>query len=106
MQNGFYQRHVTDENGNPAGGVAVGTGFTISWQDGPLGRGTERQEPNGAFVEDLIVAVIDRINYYQDSRFACDYNADAIEHLKKALARLEARTVDREKREVEGTHQE
>ena len=32
---GFHAKNVTDENGNPAGGVVVGTGFTISWQGWP-----------------------------------------------------------------------
>ncbi|MDH3834427.1 MAG: hypothetical protein OES34_09760 [Nitrosopumilus sp.] len=96
--------HWTDEAGNPAGGTTSGTGFTVAWQHGPLGRGDERQEPNGAFVEDLIYAAIDRLSFYQDSEFACDENAGAILSLEDALVLLRARTADREKREVDGTH--
>ena len=48
--------HWVDENGNPAGGITQGVGFTISWQNGPLGTGEERKEPNGAFVENVILA--------------------------------------------------
>ena len=42
----------TDTDTDPAGGFVHGKGFRIDWQNGPLGRGNERQEPNGAFVED------------------------------------------------------
>ena len=66
---GFFQQHWLDDQGRPAGGVSTGKGFCISWQNGPLGQmGTaERQEPNGAFVEDVIQAVIGRIAFYQGS---------------------------------------
>ena len=57
-------------------------------------------------MEDVIAAVIDRIEFYQESRFACRSNARALEKLKAALAELEARTKEREVRDVEGTHQE
>lgn len=104
MKQGFKSEHWSDDNGNPAGGVTTGNAFTISWQNGPLGRDEERKEPNGAFVEDIIGAAIDRLEYYQASRFNCVYNADAIDLLRKAVERLEDRTRDREKRAVEGTH--
>ena len=32
-----------DADGNPAGGSVNGNGLTIKWQDGPLGRGEDRQ---------------------------------------------------------------
>lgn len=96
--------HATDDEGNPAGGTTYGAGFTISWQNGPLGRGEDRKEPNGAFVESVIAAAIDRLEFYQRSKFACDYNAQALFHLRSALALMNARTRDREKRGVEGTH--
>lgn len=88
----------------PDGGVSCGRGFTISWQKGPLGRGNDRKEPNGAFVEDVLDAVIRRIEVYQDSKFNCSENADALEHLRSAAKRLDDRTRERELRKVEGTH--
>jgi hypothetical protein len=97
-------RHRVDENGNPAGGATKGIGIFISWQDGPLNRGAERIEPNGAFVEGVIAAALDRMEFYQDSKFACHDNAMVIECLKNALLWCEHRTADREQREVEGTH--
>jgi len=100
----IHSNHFSDSSGNPAGGTTFGRGFAIGWQNGPLGRDDDRQEPNGAFVEDIIKAAIDRLEYYQASRFACAYNADAINHLKWGLSCLEARTAEREARKVEGTH--
>jgi len=102
----MFSEHWNDENGNPSGGSTYGQGFAISWQNGPLGRDNDRKEPNGAFVEDITKAAIDRLKYYQESRFACDYNAKAIEHLEAALAEMNARTANREERAVEGTHAE
>lgn len=104
MLNKINQEHWTDENGNPAGGASFGTGFCISWQNGPLGRGENRREPNGAFVESVLAAVIGRIEFYQASKFACEENAKALEYLKSAAKVLDDRTRNRETRKVEGTH--
>lgn len=97
-----------DPDGNPAGGSVTGTGLNISWQRGPLGRGEDRQLPNGAFVETVISAAVQRIQYYQTTssgKFACRENAIAITKLEEALLWLDKRTRDREARSVEGTHQ-
>jgi hypothetical protein len=96
--------HDSDSDGNPAGGMTSGIGIAIQWQSGPLGRGDDRKEPNGAFVEGVIAAAIDRINYYQGTPFSCRDNAIALTHLETALLWLMKRTMDREAREVEGTH--
>lgn len=97
--------HWNDENGNPAGGNTYGNGFAIGWQNGPLNRGEDRKEPNGAFVETVIAAVVDRLEYYQASKFNCETNQIAIDKLQEALAALNSRTADREARNVEGTHE-
>lgn len=97
------EHHVSAE-GNPAGGQTLAVGLSINWQDGPLGRGAERKEPNGAFVETVIQAAIGRLEFYQASKFACTENGSALEHLARALGVLEERTKDRERRAVEGTH--
>lgn len=104
MRQGFFEQQWSDADGRPAGGVSTGRGFTISWQNGPLGRGAERAEPNGAFVEDIIAAAIGRLEFYQASAFACTENATALLRLKEAAEWLDRRTKDRERRAVEGTH--
>jgi len=103
---GHYAEHWLDENDNPAGGVSTGRGFTISWQNGPLGKmeTIDRREPNGAFVEDVLQAVIGRIEFYQKSQFACEENSDALEMLALAAKMLDRRTKNREARAAEGTH--
>jgi len=105
MRNGYTANNILDENGNPTGGSVIGVGITIEWQDGPLGRGDDRREPNGAFVEDVISACVERLDFYQRSKFACADNIDAIYHLEMALKHLKDRTKDREERNVEGLHE-
>lgn len=101
----IQSRHWTDPiNDAPEGGQTFGPGFAIAWQRGPLGRGENRVPQNGAFVEDVIAAAIDRINHYQSTKFKSEQNSDALYHLKRAMERLKARTADREARNVEGTH--
>jgi hypothetical protein len=105
VRQGFQAENHNDADGNPAGGFVTGNGISLIWQNGPLGRDAERLPPNGAFVEDVIAAALQRIQYYQDSKFKCRENALAITKLEEALHWLEHRTKDREQRRVEGTHQ-
>jgi hypothetical protein len=104
MQQPFKHHNAVDAEGNPAGGYVKGTGLEIVWQDGPLGRGADRQEPNGAFVETVIAAALQRIEFYNDGKFRCRENSLAITKLEEALHWLHHRTAERERREVEGTH--
>ena len=104
MEQGIAQDHIVDEAGNPAGGTTEGIGIKIQWQNGPLGRGADRKEPNGAFVEGVIKAAIGRLEFYQASKFNCRENALALTKLQEALHWLNHRTQAREKRDVEGTH--
>lgn len=100
----YTAENLIDANGNPTGGHAEGTGILIEWQNGPLGRGTDRKDPNGAFVETVIDIARQRIQHYQDGPFKCRENAIAITKLEEALLWLGKRTADREARGVEGTH--
>jgi hypothetical protein len=105
MQPSSYE-NLTDEQGNPEGGSYKSTGIEITWQNGPIGRGEDRKEPNGTFVENVIDAAIKRIEFYQASKFKCRENAIALTQLETALLWLQKRTADREAREVEGTHEQ
>lgn len=102
----FEATNNVDDHGRPAGGTVDGTGLLIRWQNGPLGRvGTdERIEPNGAFVETVLLAVVQRIEHYQE-HFPCHENAKALEHIEIALGWLNARTNRRVEQKVEGTHE-
>ena len=108
--------HNETEGGNPAGGFAkdIGQGpagypqelvrFLIIWQRGPIDR-EAGEEANGALVEDVIDVCKRRLEFYQESPFACEQNARAIEHLKMALNYLLERRGDRRERGVEGKHE-
>lgn len=95
-----------DDQGRPAGGYVKGIGIDITWQDGPLGRGDDRVGPNGAFVETVIAAALQRLQHYNATEFRCRENSLAITHLEDALHWLHHRTADREQRGVEGTHEQ
>lgn len=98
-------QNFSDSKGNPAGGSVRGVGLQIDWQNGPLGRDGERIPPNGAFVESVIYAALQRIEEYQKTKFNCRENAIAITKLEEALHWLNARTNRREVAKTEGTHQ-
>lgn len=102
----IHEDHKKDAEGRPAGGRTTGCGLNIEWQDGPRGRDAEGNlgQPNGAFVESLIDAVIGRIRFYQTSEFACRENAVAITLLEQAKGMLHLRFIDRERRKVMGTN--
>jgi len=93
-----------DANGRPAGGTVRGVGMTIDWQNGPLGRDADRLLPNGAFVETVIYAALQRIEHYQSGQFKCRENALAATKLEEALHWLNSRTNRRVANKTEGTH--
>lgn len=96
--------NILNEQGNPSGGSVVGIGLTIQWQNGPLGRDSDRKEPNGAFVETVISSAKQRLEFFEKSDFHCRENELAIKKLGEALDILDNRTKERESRQVEGTH--
>ena len=73
----------------------------VDFQEGPI----KERGVNGVCNEDLIVMVICRLEHFQRSEFACRENALAITKLEEALLWLRKRTMGRENRGVEGTHQ-
>lgn len=105
MVEDFNGEQWVDAEGRPAGGVNYGTGFCISWQNGPLGRDDERKQPNGAFAETILAVVASRIEFYNSTGFRCEENENALAHVYAALAQLKARTSRREAAGVEGTHE-
>lgn len=57
---------------------------------------------NGVTLEDLIIIVIERLCWFQQSEFQCDQNAKAIGFLESALHALEERTKSRREQGIEG----
>jgi hypothetical protein len=93
--------NYVDPGSNPTGGYVKGVGLNITWQSGPLGR--PPGEPGGAFVDDVIEAARQRLEFYQKAaggKFACRENAIAITKLEEAMHWLWARRMERESRGV------
>lgn len=93
--NAPHRFHVV-VSGNPDETLSV-----IHFQEGPI----KESGVNGVCNEDLIAMVITRLEHFQKSEFACRENALAITKLEEALLWLRKRTMGRENRGVEGTHE-
>ena len=100
----MIENHFSDNAGNPMGGTTSGVGFTIGWQHGPRGQGEEREEPNGAQVEDVARALIGRLQFFQDGPYPCAENARAMEHFQAGIDCLDARSAARERQGLEGAN--
>lgn len=109
----LYAKNVTNEDGNPTGGsvslivVPFKPFIEIRWQDGPRGQeGTdELLPPNGAFVEDVIWAALQRLEFFNEGKYRDRANSIAITHLEQALQALKDRQLERSHRGVEGKHE-
>lgn len=72
---------------------------TIKFQNGAM----KEADLNGVFNEDLIIIVIHRLECFQESKFNCKENQEAIGHLEDALKSLRARTNKRRENGTIGT---
>lgn len=73
----------------------------VDFQEGAI----KEHGVNGVMNEDLLVMVLTRLEGFQNSDFRCRENDMAITKIEEALMWLRKRTVGRENRGVEGTHQ-
>lgn len=89
-----------DPANNPAEGCIVGPGVELLFQNGPI----NEVGVNGITHEALLAILEDRLVGFQSGKFANDYNARALEHVRAAQAVLQERTKERMSRQVEGTH--
>lgn len=106
MLQNFMAENFNDEKGNPAGGYVESIGLRIDWQNGPLKNSDGTRNPaSGAFIETVLKACIQRMEYYQASKFNCRENALALTKMEEALHWLNARTQRRIAEDTEGTHQ-
>ncbi|MDY6893796.1 MAG: hypothetical protein SVO01_00035 [Thermotogota bacterium] len=93
--NANHLYHIVDSN------IPVDTFAEIEFQKGPI----KDYGINGCHNEDLIIIIIDRLQSFQKSDFACRENALTITKLEEALHWLNHRTSERKRRGVEGTNQ-
>jgi len=108
-----------DDDANPTGGDVrldldtSGDGksdfpvLLVKWQDGPRGQeGTdELLPPNGAFVEDVLWAALQRLEFFNAGKYRDRANSMAITHIEQALQALKDRQLERSFRKVEGKHE-
>lgn len=73
-------------------------GLDVIFQNGPVAE----HGVNGVTQEVLLAIVIDRLQCFQRSAFACRENAIALTHIETAMMWLQKRTRDRIARGVEG----
>lgn len=112
VQDSVKATNVIDGDGNPTGGsvnmrIGERNPLRVQWQDGPRGKQKDGTlgPSNGAFVEDVIWAAIQRLEFFQNSKYSHQANADAIHHLDAALGALGSRRTERAERGVEGQHE-
>lgn len=112
-------RNRLDGNGNPTGGdVRLDLDYQgderpefpavyIRWQDKPRNQEGSDQllAPNGAFVEDVLWAALQRLEYFNEGKFRCRENSIAITKIEEALFILKDRQLSRSERGVEGKHE-
>lgn len=83
----------------------------IEWQDGPRGTtdnadgSTTLAAPNGAFIEDVLWAALQRLEFFNQSKYRDRANSLAITHIESALQALKDRQLERSYRNVEGKHE-
>lgn len=75
-------------------------GLNMKFQDGPIDSGV-----NGITNEVLLAVLESRLIGFQSGRFAHPKNAEALEHIRGAMAALKSRTQERQERGVEGSHE-
>jgi hypothetical protein len=77
----------------------TGETVVINFQDGPI----KVAGHNGHTHESLLAIIADRLDGFQTGEFACQDNAEAVHHVRCALACLQRRTLRRLAAGVEGT---
>lgn len=121
---GIVAENQVDDNANPTGGyvrLIITTpkdganafmALKINWQDGPRGTGEANPDgspvllpPNGAFVEDVLWAALQRLEFFNAGKYRDCANSLAITHIEQALQALKDRQLERSYRGVEGKHE-
>lgn len=106
VQPGIIARNLRDADDNPTGGDVKGKGLEIKWQEGARSKdGEALADSNGAFVEDVIWTALQRLQFFQESKYKTRENALAITHLEKSLFWLNHRRLQRAARGIEGRYE-
>lgn len=60
---------------------------------------------DGTTTEVVLAVVANRLSYFLEGALPDDFTREALEHVEKAIAAIDARTADREARGVKGKHE-
>jgi hypothetical protein len=93
-----YELSIPNAHTNKSG--YGGTTLSILFQNGTI----PDNGVNGVTQEALLVIAADRLNSFQNGPFACDDNAEALEHIVSAINCLHRRTKNRIAAGTEGKH--
>ena len=89
-------------DGNITGGEVRARGIAINWQRGRIEDGL----PNGALAEDIVDALINRFETFQQGPLSSDKTDAVVEHLRSARAVMQQREDDRRDRGVLNTYED
>lgn len=95
-EGGEFVTYTIHDKKNPSEDVGI-----LCFQNGPV----KEKGVNGVTIEDLLEICIHRLTCFQTGPYACSSNEQAADFIKLALGRLDSRTAERMKRNVEGTMQ-
>lgn len=73
---------------------------TVKFHEGDIKDGI-----NGLMDEDLLAMVFARLSHFQETKFNCQENFNAMAHIEAALHYMRSRTERRKQEGLEGTHQ-
>lgn len=90
-----------NDEGNPSRQAEPKSAMPILFQNGPI----KEAGVNGITHEVLLAIVADRLRSFQEGPYACEENEKALDSIADAMNWLHKRTLGREKRGVEGTHE-
>lgn len=108
MNDTQHDHNFTNQDGNPAGGISTGIGYTIAWQTRPCPILEDGSQParNGAFLIEVLEACESRLAYYRaNGDLDCFENEMALDHLTKAVKHLRVRRDRRKDAGTLGTHE-
>lgn len=97
--NHHYEITGFDTASNPSLDGMEYHGLEVLFQNGPIAE----VGVNGVTHEAFLAILIDRLESFQQGKYACTENGLALSHLRAALTTLQARTIARAARGVEGT---
>lgn len=88
-QQRIVQDFYTDKSGNPAGGTTKSMGLSIVWHRGPIRTSEgEARETNGCLSTKVLAALINRLEYIQQTNERSEKTGILLTDLKQCFEQL------------------